>query len=624
MKRKIISSSIKENKHLTIITMLSIGISSTLIFVTLMVFSSLRNTLISEVKDNIGDYHVIVNRTYIKDTSKIDKIEIKNNKSYITFTNPSKAYKYGEKICEENCTYNKALLSLYGISPNNFLIKIIFVILSIISLFSFIVIKNIFDIQNKLNLKRYSILNSLGMTKGEIIKISFLESLIISLISVLISFGFSVFITKLLLNVLNNKLQVITISFDIYISFLLIGLLFILSVIICAKVLPLLKLSRKNLIKNIEGNFKNIKLKYKKQILNLLGVEGLMAYISYRRNKKRYKVITRCIWISLSLFISFYLIFTYSEKAIDKYVTKPNYDGEIIVNGMYDFKDLLKKNNINDYMSFEMCLYKTKIDKKSYINKDNYHDLINVMVVNYDKGNTFVLNRINENILRNEKLIHYNEKLFSKNINVNLDEKTIENIKLNERIPSYLENYTTSNNVVINVQDFDCEKSSVLLYKGKIDTSKIEANFEYFDAKKSLKIIGAICFGIKILMFSFMIFILLLVFTGIISISVSNLNIRKNEIGILKSFGFTDFNFFKMLFFESIFVCFSAFVISIVLIMLISSFIYYSVNLVMNLGNINIYFYFFKFLIYALFLVFLSLLFSFYFVNQKTIITNQN
>ena len=624
MTKRLIWSNIKENKYLSLITILSIVISSTLIFVISMTFSSIRNTLINEIKESIGDYHVIANKTYIKDTSKIDKIEIKENKSYITFTNPSKAYKYGEKICKDKCTYNKTLLSLYGISPNNFLIKIILVILSIVSLFSFIIIKNIFDIQNKLNLKRYSILNTLGMTKSKIIKISLIESVILSFISLFISFFISVFLTKLLLKILNSKLDVISINFDIYISFLIIGLAFILLTIICAKAIPLLKLSKKNLIKNIEGSFKNIKLKYKKQVLNLFGVEGLMAYISYRRNKKRYKVITRCIWISLSLFITFYLIFSYSEKAIDKYVTKPNYDGEIIISGEYDFKELIKENQISDYMNFNMCLFQTKIDKDKYIDKDNYHNLVNIMAIDYDKKNTFVFNRINENILRNEKLIHYDEKMFSEKISINLDGQVLENISLKEKVPKFLKNYTTSNNIVVNIPNLDCNKSSVLLYKGKIDTSKIKADFEFFDAKKSLKIIDSIYFGIKILMFGFILFILFLVFTGIISISVSNLNIRKNEIGLLKTFGFTDIHFFKMLLLESIFVCFKAFLISLVLLIIISNFIYYSVNLVMDIEFINAYFYLFKFLIYALLLIFLSLVFSFYFINQKTIITTQN
>lgn len=624
MKRKIIWSNIKENKFLSLITILSIVISSALIFVSIITFSSIRSTLIKEVKEKIGDYHVIASKTYIKDTSKIDKIEVKDNKSYIIFNNPAKAYKYGEKICGDKCVYNKTLLSLYGISPNNFLVKIILVILIIVSLFSFLIIKNIFDIQNNLSLKTYSILHSLGMTKKSIIKISLLESLILSFISIMISFTISIFITKLLLKILNSKLENTYISFDIYIGFLLIGIFFILLVILCAKIIPLLKLSRKNLMQNIEGATKKVKLKNKNKVLNLFGVEGLMAYISYRRNKKRYRVITRCIWISLSLFITFYLIFVYSEKAIGKYVTKPTFDGEIIIPYEYSFDELIKENKINDYMNFNMCIYKTKIEKEKYINKDNYHDLVNIMVVDYDKKHTFVLNKINENILRKEKLIHYDEKLFSGKINLNLDGKELNNISLEEEIPNFLKNYTTSTNIVVNVPNMDCEKSSVLLYKGNIDTSKIKGNFEYYDAKKSINIINTICFGIKVLIFSFMFFILLLVFTGIVSISVSNLNIRKNEIGILKAFGFTEINFLKMLLLESIFICFSAFIISIFLVMIISNFIGYSVNLVMDISGINVHGYFFKFLIYSLIIVFLSLTFSFYFINQKTIIGTQN
>lgn len=622
MKRKLIIGSIKKNKFLTFITFLSIFISSTLIFTFSFIFSSLRTYLIDEVKENVGDYHVAFEKKHIKDTSKIKKIEIKDGKSYVTYLNPSDVYKSSFKLCANKCEYNDALLSLYGVSPKNILIKIIVLVLIIISFFSFIVIKNIFDIQRKMNKKYYSILYSLGMDKKNIFKIEMLKSMLIFLISILFSLVVSFFLTKLFIYVLNNKLDTIKLEFSLYFVFLIIGFIFSFITVFLSSFLPLLKISLKNMNDNLNENPKKRNLRFKNIYSFLLGFEGKIAYINYKRNKKSYLVIVRCIWISVCLITVFYLIYGYSLKALDKYVIKPNYDSQIITNSNYDFSSFILKNKIDDFINFDFCIYKTKFSKEDYFDKKNYHDLVTLMLVNYDKENTFVLNKVNEFVLKKEKMLLYDNKLFKNGVDVNLDGKILENVSLSNDVPNFLKTFTTSKNIIVNVPNLDCESSSMLIYNGKGNVKDIKTEFVYYDAKKSLDILDGIFLGIKIIMISFTIFILLLIFTSIMSISMCNLTIRKKEMAVLKTYGYTNLNFIKMFFYESIFIIVRALVSSALLMIIICLFMESSINLVMSVTKVKPYFYVFKFFVYSFLLVFLSFIFTYYYLNSKNVSDN--
>lgn len=622
---KIIKANIRENKLLTFMTLLMIIISSTIILVISMMFSSIREYLITEVKQTYGSHHVICNKTYIKKSDYIKSIKVKDYQSYITFNNPTKAYDLGNKLCDKPI-YNNQLLALYGVTKNNVLEKMLILIFVIISLFSFLVIKNTFDIKNNLCSKNFSILNILGMTRKRIVLLNILESLCYLIVGFLISIFISIFFSKIIVNLFNKYLVgTINLEFKIYYNFFLAGTLFIIITILISAIIPAIKINKKNINKYI-NNYNSKKIRHKKFFLKFIGIEGMLAYINYKKDKKRYKTISRCIWIGISVFILFYLIFSYINKTINSYVVKPNYDGEIQISEKYNLDKFVKENNLKKYLTFNSCFIKTKISKNDLYNKDNYHKNVNIMLVNYDRESTFLINKIKESAFKNDKLVFYDNPVLKHKITLKLNDKEIKNVELKEKYPKYLNNYLTSKNIVVNVPNIEdyCQVSTNLIYEGNVDVNKLGIEANFFDAKKSLKIIAGIILAIKTLMFTFIAFIIFLIFTTIVSTSASNLDIRKKELGILKTLGFTNDKLQKMMFWESIFICLKGILIGLFLTIFINKFVYYSVSLVIDIDYISNMHYFIRFSIYCILLVFGTLLFVLKYLNNRKPIHNIN
>ncbi len=234
-----------------------------------------------------------------------------------------------------HCKFNKIVLTAHGlidveISSNensepicttrinytNVVNLMIILILVSFSILFIIVLYNAFLITINERQKEYAVLNSVGGTEGQILKIIFIESILIGLVSIIIGGMLSVLVANTILYSLNNILLKVGYHFKLVfnLKYILLTLFIIVINIYIAVLIPSVKASTTSVIQGIRKN-KQIKSKRKNILLEkILPIEGKLAIKNVKRNKSKYRIITFLLIICTTSYIAISTYISYQKE----------------------------------------------------------------------------------------------------------------------------------------------------------------------------------------------------------------------------------------------------------------------------------------------------------------------
>ena len=418
---KLTFNNIKKNRKRTLFTIISITLCTVLIFTTILLVSSIRNGITDNIETEGNDYQLeIINldiETFnkIKNNDNIDKIYIqyKDNEQveqlekpyeltnsddeinvYIKFKNIRKTCEYAteiiqmveeskvsidssEKVNNIEYNFNQKLLTVYGlidvelVGENNnktcitrvnytYIIDImIIVILVILSVIFIIILYNAFLITVNERKKEYAILNSVGGTEGQILKMLFLEGVIMGITGILLGGVISIFSANIILELLNKILAEIGYNFRLIldVKYILISIIIIIVNIFIASIIPSLKASTSSVIQGIKNN-NEIKSRKRVSLLErILPTEGKIAIKNIRRVKSKYRIIIILFVICMTSYIVVSTYINYERKTADL-VDEYDSDAELTVDSTVDYKSIINDYEIETGDNIEYIEYK--------------------------------------------------------------------------------------------------------------------------------------------------------------------------------------------------------------------------------------------------------------------------
>lgn len=293
---KLTIKNMRKNIKRTIYTTILIALCTFLIITTLLLISSIRNGINEVTNIQYNDYNFIIKElniddfTQIKDKSYIDKIYIQEGEDeplkeldeiyipfnntgtinvYIKYKNVKETYKYSSNIvqtlqyslpdAEAKCTFNDKLLTVYGLMGANldytasaqleyksqvnfsYVIDLMIVlILLVFSIFFIIILYNAFLVTINERKREYAILNSIGGTEVQILRMIFLEATIMGVFGIIIGGLLSVLGTQAILGIVNNILAPTSFNFSLVVDirYVIIALIIILLNIYISSLIP--------------------------------------------------------------------------------------------------------------------------------------------------------------------------------------------------------------------------------------------------------------------------------------------------------------------------------------------------------------------------------------------------
>lgn len=313
---------------------------------------------------------------YKNDFSKENKVDL-----YLKFIEnknmQKELIKVGEKLgnqykIEENSVLINSVSSNFHSSMDSTVNSLALILISIIVVCTIAVIYNSFNISVLERIKQFGILRSVGASPKHIKKLIIKESIILGLTGIPLGLISGVIAVKVVMFFLGqneysyfNNFKVI-ISPKILMISVLIGsvAIFLASIfpaIYASKVSPLVAVQNRGSIKAKEGNIKTNKL-----IKKIFKIEGQLAYKNLKRNKKKFRITSFSIAISVILFVVFHGFF-FNVMDIEKTYGRSNRGSKVIFN-IYN-KDFSTKGGEG------FNLYE-KLKKDSRINVDREFDYI--------------------------------------------------------------------------------------------------------------------------------------------------------------------------------------------------------------------------------------------------------
>ena len=276
---------------------------------------------------------------------------------------------------------------------------IIIIVTVLVVICTIATVYNAFSISISERKKQFGILNSIGATKSQIIKLVFIEAFIVSVIAIPIGivcgtisidlvFRFiqryfeNSFIADMNLRVVYNLYIIIG---SILIVLITIGISAILPAITAAKISPL------EAIKN-SSNLKIGKVKDSKIVRFIFKTEGVLAYKNLRRNKKKFRITLFSLIISVVIFISFSGFMELFIKANKVQSGQMNYDLYLYKNGFVEddkiINELKKLNGIENFSINNEYSIGTNVEENN-INK-SYKELIEKYFTKENKNDEVV------------------------------------------------------------------------------------------------------------------------------------------------------------------------------------------------------------------------------------------
>ena len=502
---KLTLNNLKSNIKRTLFTIISIMLCSILIFTTTILVSSIKNGIIEISEKEKNDYHVILkdlsnkdfekikNKEYIEkiyiqkindtELTEVDKNYVmkdneKNLNIYIRYKNVKDVCKYSNDILQtlnistdeiENsknkCEFNQKLLTIYGIidveiETENYIPKciarinysyaielMIIIIFAAISILFIIILYNAFLITINERKKEYAVLNSIGGTEGQILKMILFEGIIMGAIGIFIGGIISIFSSNVILKLLNNILKNTGYNFRfiLNIRYIISSLEIIIFNIFISSIIPSIKASTTSVIQGIRNN-KQIKHRKNTIIERILPIEGKVAIKNVKRNKNKYSIIIMLLVICMLSYITINTYIQY-EKESAKLINEYDSDAKLSIDSTQNinYKKILKdyENNTGDkieYTEYKLTGINVLVEPKQALLTDNvttYNDgkqSMHMVIVglddetynNYIKklnaqyGDYIIYNKATE-ILEGRDLVYTNYDVLKTGINFDLN-----------------------------------------------------------------------------------------------------------------------------------------------------------------------------------------------------------
>lgn len=513
---KLTLNNLKSNIKRTLFTIISIMLCSILIFTTTILVSSIKNGIIEISEKEKNDYHVILkdlsnkdfekikNKEYIEkiyiqkindtELTEVDKNYVmkdneKNLNIYIRYKNVKDVCKYSNDILQtlnistdeiENsknkCEFNQKLLTIYGIidveiETENYIPKciarinysyaielMIIIIFAAISILFIIILYNAFLITINERKQEYAVLNSIGGTEGQILKMILFEGIIMGTIGIFIGGIISIFSSNVILTLLNNILKNTGYNFRfiLNIRYIILSLGIIIFNIFISSIIPSIKASTTSVIQGIRNN-KQIKHRKNTNIERILPIEGKVAIKNVKRNKNKYSIIIMLLVICMLSYITINTYIQYekeSAKLINEYDSDAKLSIDLTQN--INYKKILKDYETNtgdkiEYTEYKLTGINVLVEPKQALLTDNvttYNDgkqSMHMVIVglddetynNYIKklnaqyGDYIIYNKATE-ILEGGDLVYTNYDVLKTGINFDLNLISVLNDEENE------------------------------------------------------------------------------------------------------------------------------------------------------------------------------------------------
>ncbi|MCI9061103.1 ABC transporter permease [Romboutsia sp.] len=358
--------------------------------------------------ESSGTDAVVTGITYL-DINSIDKSQGVNVS--ISVNKPTEIYEIAPKIAKnlglklkdvsgddynndqgtlyENLSFNEHLLRLQGASAyshiNNSIYMIITIVTALVVICTIATVYNAFSISISERKKQFGILNSIGATKSQIIKLVFIEAFIVSVIAIPIGIVCGTISIDLVFRFIQRYFENSFIADMnlrvVYNLYIIIGsILIVLITISISAILPAItaaKISPLEAIKN-SSNLKIGKVKDSKIVRFIFKTEGVLAYKNLRRNKKKFRITLFSLIISVVIFISFSGFMELFIKANKVQSGQMNYDLYLYKNGFVEddkiINELKKLNGIENFSINNEYSIGTNVEENN-INK-SYKELI--------------------------------------------------------------------------------------------------------------------------------------------------------------------------------------------------------------------------------------------------------
>ena len=383
---KLSFKNLKSNIRRTLLTIISIVLCTFLILTTLIIISCIKNGINESTNIQYNDYHFIIRNVdsagfnQIKNKEYIDKMYIQENdleplkelndldnpfkgtnhiNIYIKYKDINQTYKNSTDIvqtlnyslteADSNCEFNDKLLTIYGLMGADlgytdstqttivyknilnlsYVVNImILLILLVFSILFIIILYNAFLVTINERKKEYAILNSVGETEGQILKMIFCETSFMAIVGIILGLILSYLISNIILQILNNILVSTTIHFRLVIDikYIIVGIAIILFNIYISAIIPSINASSTTVIQNLRNN-KQIKNR-KVRTIKILPIEARLALTNLKRNKNKYRVITILFVICMTAFTSVSTYINYEQETA-KLATNYDVDAEL-------------------------------------------------------------------------------------------------------------------------------------------------------------------------------------------------------------------------------------------------------------------------------------------------------
>lgn len=513
---KLTLNNLKSNIKRTLFTIISIMLCSILIFTTTILVSSIKKGIIEISEKEKNDYHVILkdlsnkdfekikNKEYIEkiyiqkmndtELTEVDKNYVmKDNEEnlniYVRYKNVKDVCKYSNDILQtlnistdeiENsknkCEFNQKLLTRYGIidveiETENYIPKciarinysyaielMIIIIFAAISILFIIILYNAFLITINERKKEYAVLNSIGGTEGQILKMILFEGVIMGAIGIFIGGIISIFSSNMILKLLNNILKNTGYNFRfiLNIRYIILAIGIIIFNIFISSIIPNIKASTTSIIQGIRNN-KQIKHRKNTIIERILPIEGKVAIKNVKRNKNKYSIIIMLLVICMLSYITINTYIQYekeSAKLINEYDSDAKLSIDLTQN--INYKKILKDYETNtgdkiEYTEYKLTGINVLVEPKQALLTDNvttYNDgkqSMHMVIVglddetynNYIKklnaqyGDYIIYNKATE-ILEGRDLVYTNYDVLKTGINFDLNLISVLNDEENE------------------------------------------------------------------------------------------------------------------------------------------------------------------------------------------------
>lgn len=440
---KLTFNNMKKNIKRTIYTTISIALCAFLIITTLLVATSINNSFNENIDNKYNDYHFVIRNidldgfNKIKNKEYINQIYLQENDEgqlyetdnlpdsfkimdginiYIKYDNYKKTCTYTNNILQtlnltlieayEKCELNTGLLNSCGLIDVSIDAKeyvdnipicrvrlnftyildiMIAVILLIFSILSIIILYNAFLITINERKKEYAVLNSVGATESQILKMTFLENFVIGIIGIIIGFLISILGSFILLKILNNIANSTIYNFKLIldIKYIILSFAIIIINIYISSLIPSIRASSTSVIQGIKNN-KQIKYKKNNSIFEkYLHIEGKLAFKNSKRNKNKYRIITILLVICMVSYITISTYINY-EKVAANLIDEYDVDAELRLseNSNKYYKTILD-NYVNtsgdkiEYLEYKiMGLYALVEPEDALISECRYADVM--------------------------------------------------------------------------------------------------------------------------------------------------------------------------------------------------------------------------------------------------------